>query len=521
MKPYIAFTTFILVVVTFFACKKDLVDLLPPDTNIPDPSDTTIQRNFKLVFINLSGNWNGSESLTANVAIENPQTPDKQINLTFPVLFESQSSSPVVKLPKGSYKIERLMINDAAGKTRFATPLTGSPKAGQINKPLSVSMVLEEKVEKEVRLEVLPVTTTDTPQSFGYPADAFGKTPGDPQPPMDKRVFVRARIKVGEVDYDYIPAQLIVKSWDAKGEMDYKIHYLAAGEQGIYLSAKAVRFQLSVSKWGAYSELALTQAEVQENAVYDMKGTVAARKLKSVVETRIAGGKSTPQTKTDYEYHENGEIKQRLVWGKRVDQTTYLAQKEVFSYTNGNITSIQVYDENNALLKKLTARYDTEKRVIALEESKGVDKITITASYIPLELESQEVIEDYYRIDAKYEFSTIELTDYYSKIMSRGKVVHDNYVAGNGIREEGTYDYDFSINPYVHLRIPDQLFTQYTKHNLVFPRKIRRGGFIQNEPYDYKYLYDAHGYPKEVMVKYRSVETKKDTYDMRTVFSYN
>ena len=76
------------------------------------------------------------------------------------------------------------------------------------------------------------------------------------------------------------------------------------------------------------------------------------------------------------------------------------------------------------------------------------------------------------------------------------------------------------MNPYVHLKVPDLLFTQYTKHNLVFSRKFWKGNRPQYEPYDFKYTYDADGYPKELLTKYRSVESKADAYVLRTVFVY-
>lgn len=515
MKNLITLGIALLLLFSVFSCKRGQIE---PDISISDPSDTTIQRNFKLVFDNLSEQWNASKSLTAYVTVENPKTPEMQIKLTVPVLFENQCSTPVVKLPKGAYKIQRLIINDDSGATQFATPIAGSSKAGQIAKPLSVALVLEEKADKEVRLEVLAVGSTDTPQSFGYPAGTFGKKTGSDEPAMDKRVIIRPHIKVGDVMYEYIPVQLIVKSWDAKGEMDYKIHYLAAGPQEIYLSAKAVRFHLSVSKWGAYAERDLLQSEVKEHDVYDLGASVTARKLKSVAEAKIVGGTTTPQTKTDYEYFVNGELMQRRVWGKKADQSTYLMQKDIFHYTSGNISTIESYDESNQLHKKLTARYDDKGRVVALEETTGADRISVTAGYFPLDTYSGT--EQAYRIDAQYQLENGKYTDYYAKTMSAGRAIHEVYVSHNGGREESFNDFDSSINPYVHLKIPDLLFNQYTRHNMVFPRKQYSGGRPLHEAYDFKYTYDEHGYPKELLTKYRSTQTRLDTYMIRTVFVY-
>ncbi|GAA4443143.1 hypothetical protein GCM10023091_31100 [Ravibacter arvi] len=512
MKSPITFT--VLLLFAFFACRREVV--VCPDTAIPDSSDTTLQRNFRLVFVNLREQWKGPENLVAHVTVESPRTPEKPVFLTVPVRFENLCSTPVISLPKGAYRIKALTITDNSGVTRLATPVAGSPKAGQSGTPLSVSLTLDTKTEKEIRLEVLSVGATDTAASFGYPPGSFGKNPDNPQPPMDKRVFIRSLIRVGEIVYDSIPVQLIVKSWDAKEVMDYRIHYLAAGTQSVYLSAKAERFHLSVKKWGSYSELTLSQAEVEENAVYDLGGQVAAKKLKSVIESRIAGGTTTPQTKTDYEYHPNGEIRQRLIWGKKPDLSSYVVQKDVFAYTNNYITTIQSYNESNALVRTLTAHYGLPGRVTLLEETKGSARITATAAYVPLETHSGRTRD--YRIDVAYRLGNG--IDYYAKTMRGGAVVSDVYRGHTGGLEEGTYDYDFSINPYVHLHIPDLFFTQYARHNMVVSRKIRTGAYPQEEPYDYQYVYDADDYPKELLTKYRSTKTGADLFVIRTVFTY-
>src|SRR5690606_19621674 len=112
--------------------------------------------------------------------------------------------------------------------------------------------------------------------------------------------------------------------------------------------------------------------------------------------------------------------------------------------------------------------------------------------------------EQAYRIDVQYQLENGKYIDYYSKTMAGGTMIHDLFVSHNGGREEGYYDFDFGINPYVHLKIPDLFFSQYTRHNMVFPRKHYNGGRPLYEAYDFKYTYDGEGYPKEILTKYRS-----------------
>src|SRR5690606_23695319 len=116
-----------------------------------------------------------------------------------------------------------------------------------------------------------------------------------------------------------------------------------------------------------------------------------------------------------YEYNANGEIKQRLIWGKRDDLATYLMQKDIFTYTNGQITTIQSYDEDDKLFKTLVARYNNEGRVTSLEETNGSGKVNVTALYLAVE-GGFNTLRDF-RIDAKYEYENGQGTEHYSKIM--------------------------------------------------------------------------------------------------------
>ena len=71
MKQVSTFPLFGLLLFLFFSCKENPIDV--PDTSGPDPADTVLQRNFKLVFVNLGTPSNHAESLTALVTLEEAQ----------------------------------------------------------------------------------------------------------------------------------------------------------------------------------------------------------------------------------------------------------------------------------------------------------------------------------------------------------------------------------------------------------------------------------------------------------------
>lgn len=515
MKP-LNIPVFLFICLALAACKKTVI--ISPDPVSPTPTDPAGQRSFKIAFESLPGYQNTPEGLTVAVTIE-PAAGGQSINISTHLAYDQQYRTAMMNLPKGSYRIKGLIIKNKNGYALFATPVSGSAKAALVNKPLSISIALNGEAEQTILLQVLAVSSTDMPQSFGYSEGSFGNRAGDPNSEMDKQIWVRPIIRVGQVIYDSIPAQLIIKSWNAKNEMTYNIHYLKGGAQSIYLSAKAVRHQLSVSKWGAYDEFTLNKEDIQEGIIYDIGGDVEAKKLKSVLEYKIVNGISTPVTKTDYEYHTNGFVKQKQVWGKRADMSTYLVQKDIYEYINNKIGIIKSYNENNVLIKTTTIQYQhSANRISSIEEKTGSETIHTSVTYTALE--TRTGITQDYRLDAGTNNGPGLPMTYFSKTMRGGSVLTDLIATENGPRAEGLYEYDFCINPYVHLEIPDRQFLLYEKHNLKFQWKTWFRGYPENEPYSFNYTYDGDGYPKELLSQYRNYQTQKNAYAIRTVYVY-
>ncbi|HTG55638.1 MAG TPA: hypothetical protein VL943_05195, partial [Niabella sp.] len=421
------------------ACKKTVI--IKPDPASPTPTDPASQRSFKIAFESLPNYQHTPEGLTVAVTIES-SSGGQPMSISTPLAYDQRYRTTVMNLPKGAYRIKGLIIKNQNGYALFATPVGGSAKAALVNKPLSVAIALNDEAEQIIQLQVLAVTAADMPQSFGYSAGSFGNRAGDPDPEMDKQILVRPIIRVGKVIYDSIPAQLIIKSWNANNEMTYNIHYLKGGAQGIYLSAKAVKHQLSVSKWGSYDEFTLNKEDIQEGVIYDIGGDIEPQKLKSVLEYKIVKGIPTPITKTDYEYHSNGFIKQKQVWGKRADMSTYLIQKDVYEYTDNKIGIIKSYNENDILIKTTTVQYqNAAKKIPSIEERTGTATIHTSVTYTALETRSG-ITQDY-RIDAATNNGPGLPMTYFSKTMRGGSALTDIITTENGPHAEGLYEYDF------------------------------------------------------------------------------
>lgn len=516
MKSYTLLSALVFICLALVSCKKTII--ISHDPASPIPLDPASQRSFKIAFESLPDYHNTPDGLTVAITIE-PSAGGQAINISANLAYDQQYRTSMMNLPKGSYRIKGLIIKNQNGHALFATPVAGSAKANLVNKPLSVNMVLDQNSEQIMLLQVLAVNTTDIPQSFGYSAGSFGNRNGDPDPGMDQQILVRPMVRVGHVVYDSIPAQLIVRSWDAQNNMTYNIYYLKGGAQGIYLPAKAVKHQLSVSKWGAYDEFTLNKEDIREGVIYDIGGDVAAKKLKSVLDYKIVNGISAPVTKTDYDYHTNGFVKQKLVWGKRTDMLTYLIQKDVYEYIDNKIGVIKSYNENGDLIKTSAVQYQNPaRRISSIEETTGTHTTHTSVTYTALETRSG-ITQDY-RIDAATNNGPGQPMTFFSKTMRGGSVLTDLISTENGPHAEGLYEYDLGINPYVHLEIPDLRFLLYEKHNLKFQWKTWIRGYPENEPYTFTYMYDGDGYPKELLNQYRNFQTKKDTYAIRTVYMY-
>lgn len=515
MKKCIFFSTLIFLSFAFVSCEKNPV-VIPKPTD-PIPTDTGTLRTVTFVFKNVLGNQPVTDSLIAKIIISKTTETGDELNISMPVVFNQKYSTQSISVPKGPYTLKKMVLVDSSGIARFATPVTGSAKSTAVNKPLAFSFTLEEKVEKQIEVELLSVFSADRPEHFGYPEGSFGNR--DSGADMDKFVFIHPVIKIGDVIYNSIPAQLIVRTWNDKNEMTYNIHYLRPGKQGVYLSAKGVKHQLSVSKWGTYDEMILAKADILDSTAYIIGGEVAAKKLKTVYEYKIVDGVSTPVTKTDFEYHTDGKVKQKQLLGKRADNSNYVMHKEVYAYAYNKIVSINRYNEHSLLQSTTTVEYDNANgRIISMQEKSNTEEIRTTVSYTALETRSG--ISQDYRIDAQHHYGHGLPVTYYSKTIVAGRVLKDLSVTDNGNREEGMYEYDACINPYVHLGIPDRQFRLYEKHNLSFQWKTWYAGYPENEAYSFNYTYNGDGYPTELITKYRSFQTKKDTYSIKTVYVY-
>jgi hypothetical protein len=101
-----------------------------------------------------------------------------------------------------------------------------------------------------------------------------------------------------------------------------------------------------------------------------------------------------------------------------------------------------------------------------------------------------------------------------------GNKVEDRASSSTGGGEGGTYKYDFNINPFVHMNMPNMFLSNLSKNNLVDQQKNFHGSIPSTVVYKYEYSYDNDGYPKEVVKYYKGYLTGEHLYKIKTVYTY-
>ena len=100
-----------------------------------------------------------------------------------------------------------------------------------------------------------------------------------------------------------------------------------------------------------------------------------------------------------------------------------------------------------------------------------------------------------------------------------GNKFEDSATSLNG-GESGTYQYDFNINPYAHMNIPNIYLSNLSKNNLVAQEKSYSGAIPSSEPYKFEYQYSEDGYPTELVKNFKNYLTGEHLFKIKTIYTY-
>jgi hypothetical protein len=323
-------------------------------------------------------------------------------------------------------------------------------------------------------------------------------------------------IKVGDIVYDSIPVSFTWITWDATGKMIATAKSaLPAGTTEVTLPGNAYKYSLQVERWGIHDEVSLLKSELQEGTVYSLGGNKAAKKLKSELTYKWVNGAYQPLSKTAYEYDASGKLTQILYYLRKADNTPYISITEKFSYNSaGKAERIKRYDSSNALVSETNFRYDAQGKVIGLSQTEGTKYTSGEISYVA------GLGSGSYNMSIKYNTTQAPFTMTYHMEYKAGNKIQDNTITTNNSNESGTYQYDFNINPYVHMNWPDFYVSNQSRNNLVALQRQFTQPTYTLIPYGFNYTYNADGFPKEVIKTYFSPATGIYGHTTKTVYNY-
>jgi len=503
-------------VVFTIGCKKDDFRNAPtPPSHGGGNGQPTNAMRFNID--SLPGENIGISGLSAIITIVDEQNhtviSDKRISLQFGGKYISDS----VKISSGNYKLTRfLVVNDTA--KRFASPIANSPKASLVQKPLSISFAVTQSSANEINVEVARIAAGDEPESFGYPKGTWTNNPTDNPPPASipsVKIKIKPMIKIGDVVYDSIPVNFTWITWNAEGRMiATQKTSLPAGTNEVALPGNAYKYNLQVERWGIHDEIELLKTNIQEGTVYSLGGSKAAKKLKSELLYKWLNGAYQAVSKNTYEYDASGRLSQIIYYLRRADNTSYVAMTDNFIYNAaGKVEKIKRYDGSNAEISQSNFRYDFQGKMIGLSETAG-------AKYSAGEITYTGQTSGSYNMSIKYTSTQQPFTMTYNVVHKGGNMSENNLLTTNNSNESGTYQYDFNINPYIHMNWPDFYLSHQSRNNLVAQERHFTQPVYDGIAYGFNYAYDADGYPKEVVKTYFSYYGGTYMYTTKTVFNY-
>ncbi|HLO81348.1 MAG TPA: hypothetical protein VK166_10335, partial [Chitinophagaceae bacterium] len=306
--------------------------------------------------------------------------------------------------------------------------------------------------------------------------------------------------------------------WDKSGQMTSRNAIFSPGRNKIDLLKSASKYKFKIEKWGTVDEMELTRTQVQQGALYVFGGSKQAKKLSEVLTAKIEQGVSKPFTRSLYNYNSAGKIAEILTFKKRADNSTYLDLKQKINYDMGRVESVSKYNEEAQKIGSTHFSYKTDGKLSEIIDFEGEDRTTAAFTYLPGE--GGTGISGDYTISGEYSYTKHYYTAAYSMFIRGGNVLQSLFAQSNARYEKIMYDYDFAINPYVHLNLPDLYLSNYSKHNPIREYREIALLFPLVVPYQFNYKYDSDGYPTELVVKYKTYLTGEHAYDIKTLFKY-
>ncbi len=358
--------------------------------------------------------------------------------------------------------------------------------------------------------EELLTTTDPTPPVKDTAAGTPPVVPG----PVNRHITanLRAIVKVGAVRYDSIAAELQVTSWDSSGNAFHNILRLAPGRNAIQLAEKFPRHKFTMKAWNTEKSVEMTREEVVAAGVIELETARAAKKLRSESSFILIQGTDQQQSKTDYYYHDNGNLRKIDFYQKKPEvwelQLTWI---DHFSYTGNKVKNIRRTNGAGQDAIQTSFSYHAAGFLEHIHQS-GFGNETYAYIAGPVNAENGEVTIDYL-------FSNGQAMTY-NMTFRNGNKVEETATGSTGAGEGGEFTYDQNVNPYNQMNWPDLYLRNLSKNNRTLENKGYTGSIPSVIPYRTVFTYDEDGYPVQMIKSYKNPINNDHLYDIKTLYFY-
>ncbi|MGE6219296.1 hypothetical protein ACQKCH_05675 [Nubsella zeaxanthinifaciens] len=505
MKTIFTTTLMLALLLTISSCKKDRTINQPPQNKL----------KFAINVANLPTSTPANSNLTAIVSVKSSigelVITDAKVNLNYSNGFLTD----VLELPKGNYRITKLIIQDSNSNALFASPLAGSAKAQTVVQPLEMPLALENELTKILTIEVTAISDSDRSEDFGYAAGSFRLPPPDQNSDLFK-VEIRPLFRVGEVVYDSIPASLRITTYGLNGTQAISTQVLPAGGKTITLSKNVSKYKIMVSKWGLSDEMEIPANEMKDMSLSIGGANLKPKKLKSESVYRYINGQWVADTRKEYEYFATGKLFRINYLSKDVNGNKVLDASEEFEYQNNRVS--EIYFTSTSGDRTQYFSYLADGKIDKMREVNNEGTINATVSYAAIP--GKRGITGNYQIGATYSFSYKYYQQHVFMDMYGGNAENYSNTTTHGNAKLSLISYDFNINPHAHLGVPNFWLNNVSKHNKLSDISNYSIIIPNVEAYAFSYTYDVDGFPTELFTKYRNPVTFADTHVTKTVFVY-
>jgi hypothetical protein len=504
MKINFTITLLVACLLLFFSCKKD--------------STTTSQGKLKFAFniVNLPSSNTPQSNLYAVISVKSTSgevvIADAKINVTYQNGFFTE----ILELPKGNYKVSKLIIQDSNEHVLFASPMKGSAKSQMVAQPLEINLNLAQNSTEILAIEVASVTIEDKSEDFGYASGSFKLPP----PEQNNDLFnieIRPLFRVGNIVYDSIPSSLRITTYGSNGMQAVSNQVLPAGGKTITLSKNVAKYKIAVSKWGLSDEVEIPSNEMKDMSISIGGSNLKPKKLSSESVYQYVNGQWIADTRKEYEYFASGKLFRINHLKKDANGNKILVAAEEFEYQNNRVS--EIYFTSSSGDRTQYFWYKPDGKIDKMREENNEGTINATVNYVAMP--GKTGISGNYQINATYLFSYRYYQQLLSLEMYGGNAEKYANNTSHGNAKHSIISYDFNINPYIHLGVPDFWLGNVSKHNTLSDIATYSIIIPNIEAYSFNYTYDADGFPTEVFTKYRNPITFADTHVTRTVFTYH